>query len=171
MKVGLVDKNPDSGPVNELDDAGGLVLTAQSRSALMAKLGRGTFIPNMDAGLSTIPGLLPNSNAPSISAPMIQATTCVVVKNMFDPKTEQEPDFEQDIREDVEEECSKFGKVKHIFVDKSSSQGVVYLHFSDVKGAEKCVKAFNGRWFASRQIQADFVTETTYFMKFPKARD
>lgn len=29
-----------------------------------------------------------------------------------------EPDFDLDIRDDVQEECSKFGQLKHIFVDK-----------------------------------------------------
>lgn len=29
-----------------------------------------------------------------------------------------EPDFDLDIKEDVGEECSKFGRVKHIYVDK-----------------------------------------------------
>jgi hypothetical protein len=29
-----------------------------------------------------------------------------------------EPDFDLDIKEDVQEECSKFGVVKHIFVVK-----------------------------------------------------
>ena len=33
-------------------------------------------------------------------------------------------DFDMDIKEDVEGECSKFGKVKHIYV---------YVHFSKVK--------------------------------------
>lgn len=31
-------------------------------------------------------------------------------------------DFDMDIKEDVEGECSKFGKLKHIYVDK-------YVHF------------------------------------------
>jgi hypothetical protein len=29
-----------------------------------------------------------------------------------------DPDFDLDIRDDVQEECSKFGQLKHIFVDK-----------------------------------------------------
>jgi len=29
-----------------------------------------------------------------------------------------EPDFDLDIKEDVEAECSKFGALKHIYVDK-----------------------------------------------------
>lgn len=29
-----------------------------------------------------------------------------------------EPNFDLDIKEDVQEECSKFGSLKHIYVDK-----------------------------------------------------
>jgi len=172
IKVGLVDGKDIGGGVGlgDLDDGNGVMLTAQSRATLMAKLGRGTFMPpQLDAGLSLIPGLLPNPHSSSISAPMIQAGTCVVVKNMFDPKTEQEG-FEQDIREDVEEECSKYGKIKHIYVDKSSPQGLVYLRFDSISGAQQCIKAFNLRWFASRQISADFVPDMVYFSKFPKSQ-
>jgi len=174
IKVGLVDgaNSKDSGVgLGDLDDGNGVALTAQSRATLMAKLGRGTFNPpQLDAGLSLIPGLLPTPGAsPSISAPMIQPGTCVVVKNMFDPKTEQEG-FDADIREDVEDECSKYGRIKHIFVDKNSPQGLVYLKFESISGAQQCIKAFNGRWFASRQIAADFVSDSLYNVKFPKAQ-
>jgi hypothetical protein len=34
------------------------------------------------------------------------------------PLLQTEPDFDLDIKEDVQEECSKFGKLKHIFVEK-----------------------------------------------------
>jgi RNA-binding protein 39 len=33
-------------------------------------------------------------------------------------KLQTEPDFDLDIKEDVQDECSKFGAVRHIFVDK-----------------------------------------------------
>ncbi len=33
---------------------------------------------------------------------------------------ETEPDWDLDIKEDVQEECSKYGPVKHIYVDKHS---------------------------------------------------
>ena len=105
---------------------------------------------------------------PSV-VPRIQYSTCVVIKNMFDPNTETEPDFEVDIKADVEEEASKFGSLKHIFVDKDS-MGIVYVRYDDIEAAKKLVSAFNGRWFASRQIGADFVPDATYLMKFPGAR-
>jgi len=37
---------------------------------------------------------------------------------MINAPMQSEPDFDIDIKEDVEEECSKYGRVKHIFVDK-----------------------------------------------------
>ena len=39
-----------------------------------------------------------------------------------------EPDFDLDIKEDVEEECSKFGRVKHIYVDKWVNECGALIH-------------------------------------------
>ena len=40
-----------------------------------------------------------------------------MLSNMFDPTSENEPDWETDIRDDVLEECSAYGNVFHIHVD------------------------------------------------------
>lgn len=44
------------------------------------------------------------------------SSPCSYLKH--DISWQTEPDFELDIKEDVQEECSKFGNLKHIFVDK-----------------------------------------------------
>jgi RNA-binding protein 39 len=179
IKVGTVDQAgaeaqsalASQEEAGQLDDlaGGGMAMTAQARAALMTKLQRGANMPGIP-----LPGVQSTSAgivaAPRSNLPMIQATTCVVVKNMFDPKTETEPEFDLDIRDDVAEECTNMGaKPKHCFVDKSSL-GHVYLRFSDKDAAGKVVKAFNGRWFASRQITAEFVIEATYLVRFPAAK-
>ena len=51
------------------------------------------------------------------------ATECFMLSNMFDPVTEREPAWDQEIRDDVVEECNKHGAVMHIYVDKASPQG------------------------------------------------
>src|SRR5690349_14260249 len=91
------------------------------------------------------------------TGPTMAPSTCVVVKNMFDPKTEKDVDFDLDIKEDVEEECQKHGSLKHLFVDKVTAGGHVYIRFHDKSTAEKVVRAFAGRWYAQRQVSADFV--------------
>ncbi|AQL09640.1 Splicing factor CC1-like [Zea mays] len=69
----------------------------------------------------TVPGLaIPGATLP-ITTPSIDLappSQCLLLKNMFDPALETDPDFDLDIRDDVQEECSKFGQLKHIFVDK-----------------------------------------------------
>ncbi len=51
----------------------------------------------------------------------------VLLSNMFDPSTETEPEWENDVKEDTIEECSKFGKVLNCKVDKESKSGMVYV--------------------------------------------
>ncbi|KAF0914636.1 hypothetical protein E2562_030699 [Oryza meyeriana var. granulata] len=144
-------------------------------------------------GLNTSVGLPPVSvlGAPPIAAPVLQPTVpglgsvpvaslpiaaqsietappseCLLLKNMFDPAVETDPDFDLDIKDDVQEECSKFGQVKHIFVDKNTA-GFVYLRFDSITAAMSAQKALHGRWFAGKMITATFMYPQQYAMKFP----
>ena len=53
-----------------------------------------------------------------------------------------------DIRDDVLEECSKYGPIYHIHVDKVTPQGMVYVKASSPDAATKASQALHGRWFA-----------------------
>jgi len=169
LKVGLAD-NPGgtTGSLGELDDdeGGGLALTAQARAVLMAKLGRSneqTPIPIIakPVNLST-PISQPYYN------PLIGETPCLVLKNMFDPQTEDDPEFDEEIKDDVVGECEKFGKVQHIFVDKSSL-GFVFLKMDSHQSALKVAKSLHGRWFAKKMISAELLSASAYKSKFPNS--
>ncbi|XP_038706995.1 RNA-binding protein 39-like [Tripterygium wilfordii] len=169
------------------DDGGGLSLNAQSRAMLMQKLDR-TGVASSIAGSLGVPIL--NGSAPSqqpiglpinglaatpvlpaqvfpspASEPIGLASECLLLKNMFDPATETEPDFHLDIKDDVEEECSKYGRVKHIYVDKHSA-GFVYLRFESVEASANAQRAMHMRWFARRLISAIFMPPHEYEAKF-----
>jgi RNA-binding protein 39 len=60
-------------------------------------------------------------NPPAHNMPPI-ATQCFMLSNMFDPSLERDPNWDQEIRDDVIEECNKHGGVLHIYVDKASAQ-------------------------------------------------
>ncbi|XXG40378.1 hypothetical protein AAC387_Pa01g1112 [Persea americana] len=94
---------------------------------------------------------------------------CLLLKNMFDPQNETEPDFDLDIKEDVQDECSKFGTVKHIFVEKNSA-GFVYLRFDNVQSAVSAQRSLHGRWFAGKMITATFMLPQSYEVKFPNSK-
>lgn len=169
IKVGVVDVAQTSylDSAGELDEGGGLTMTAQKRQALMANLQRGSGGQALGGGgAAPTPQFQPRA----VAAPMIQATSCIVVKNMFDPAVDgKDPDFDLDIKEDIEDECAKYGiKFIHIHVDKQHKDGHVFLRFNNVPDCQKIASAFHGRWFASRQIIAEYVPETTYLTRFPR---
>ncbi|KQK23594.1 RNA-binding protein 39 isoform X1 [Brachypodium distachyon] len=113
-------------------------------------------------------GLIPGASVPVISQPIATAppSECLLLKNMFDPAVETDPDFDLDIKDDVREECSKFGQIRHIFVDKNTA-GFVYLRFDSITAAMGAQKALQGRWFAGKMITATFMSPQQYEAKFP----
>ncbi|CAN6992195.1 unnamed protein product [Brassica oleracea var. botrytis] len=173
--IGTQDGNPKSADFDD-DDGGGLALNAQSRVLLMQKLDRtglaasigvpalnGTAInqPGMNPGFPT--SVLPTTPLlPSVvTEPIGQPSECLLLKNMFDPATETELNFDEDIKEDVGDECSKYGEVKHIYVDKNSA-GFVYLRFESVQAAMAAQRAMHTRWFAQKMISATFLPPHEY---------
>jgi len=98
------------------------------------------------------------------------ATQCFMLSNMFDPNNETEPGWDLDIIDDVIEECTKHGGCVHVYIDKSSSQGNVYVKCPTVAIAHKSVAALHGRWFAGKVIAANYVPVASYHELFPDAR-
>ncbi|XP_058179440.1 uncharacterized protein LOC131298141 [Rhododendron vialii] len=170
------------------DDGGGLSLNAQSRALLMQKLDRSGTATSIagSLGAPVFNGTssnqqsitLPMNGQPSVAVPALPAllttlapepigkpSECLLLKNMFDPATETDPEYDLDIKEDVQEECSNYGRVKHIHVDKNSA-GYVYLRFDTVEGASGAQRAMHQRWFARRLISAVFLQPYEYDAKF-----
>ncbi|XP_020598108.1 RNA-binding protein 39-like [Phalaenopsis equestris] len=170
------------------DDGGGLSMNARSRAILMQKLDRtGTAssiveslgVPVLNGvalsqpvislprnGQATIPAGFPAVLATTIPEPIGEPSEFILLKNMFHPSTETDPDFDLDIKEDVQEECVKFGPLKHIYVDKYCNNGSVYLRFESVAAAVNCQRAMHMRWFAGRSISATFMKSQDYDAKF-----
>eukprot|EP01018_Ginkgo_biloba_P037156 Gb_39308 [translate_table: standard] len=134
------------------------------------------LVPTPQLGQTAVhglPGLYGAGAVAPIAQPVMEPigapSECLMLKNMFDPAIETEPDFDLDIKEDVQEECSKFGAVKHIFVDKNSA-GHVFLRFDSAKSAIGAQRALHGRWFAGKSITAIFMLVSSYEARFPESR-
>lgn len=95
------------------------------------------------------------------------ATQCFQLSNMFNPQTEEEVGWDTEIKDDVIEECNKHGGVIHIYVDKNSAQGNVYVKCPSIAAAIAAVNALHGRWFAGKMITAAYVPLPTYHNLFP----
>lgn len=185
MKVGNVtERQMDVQTGGQLDndelDRAGIDLGATGRLQLMAKLAEGTGFEIPDyaknslqmqgiAGGPAAPAVKPQVPAATSQAPPI-ATQCFMLSNMFDPTIESKASWDQEIRDDVIEECSKHGGVLHIFVDKASPQGNVYVKCPTIAAAVASVNSLHGRYFGGKIITAAYVPLPNYHQLFPEAQ-
>jgi len=102
-------------------DTRGVSLGGMARVELMQKLNRGGEIamPGSVPVNSMSPGSLHGATASAVGGAM-NPSKCILLKNMFDPSAESGFQWEEDIKQDVTEECSKYGRVIHAFVDRHS---------------------------------------------------
>eukprot|EP01126_Amoeba_proteus_P033223 TRINITY_DN3258_c0_g1_i11.p1 TRINITY_DN3258_c0_g1~~TRINITY_DN3258_c0_g1_i11.p1 ORF type:complete len:332 (-),score=107.09 TRINITY_DN3258_c0_g1_i11:116-1111(-) len=143
-----------SDPFSELgdfDDDAAISLNAASRVALMAKLTQGNDRLKMN---------------------QTKVSSCLQLVNMFSSKDPDfaSPTFEQDLSGEIGEECSKYGQILHIKVDKTDPKGSAFLRFSKEEEAAKAFAALDKRWFGGRTIEASYLPTSAYLEKFPDAK-
>jgi RNA-binding protein 39 len=142
---------------------GGVVMSLQDKQSLMNNLAKraGLAVPDQNpyAGI-------PKAKQEKTGGPP-KASQCLLLTNMFDPSKETDPDFDLEIREDVREEVSAHGRLVHIYVDKTSKEGRIYLKFESPATAQKAHVALDGRWFAQNRIVANYMDPVEYAIQFP----
>lgn len=143
------------------DEGSGLQMNAHSRAMLMNKLGQA-------AGLQMPKPVAPPTVGAATAAPPIQGnpTRCFRIWNMFDPATETERNWDLDVKEDVTEECSKFGAVEHCYVESKKPGGIVFVRFTNTNSAQEAANSLNGRFFAGRQITVEYIDPAKYSTLF-----
>jgi len=151
-------------------DGGGYNLSHSSRAMLMAKLSR-DHETIKETQRQVVPQLAAQQQRetrphPGVSmAPM--PTKCLLIRNMFDPLTEKNPNFDLEIKEDVGHEARKYGSLVHIGVEKDSD-GQVFLMFEEKRSSMKCQKVMNGRFFGGKKLECNFVLEGSYELRWKK---
>ena len=79
----------------------------------------------------------------------------VILKNLFDPKEfEADPTLITDIRDDLKQECEKFGPIKKIMIFDRHPEGIGSVTFRELVSADACVTQLNGRWYGGKQLEA-----------------
>ncbi|KAK0423583.1 hypothetical protein QR680_008223 [Steinernema hermaphroditum] len=141
-------------------------INASGRLQLMANLAKGS---GMEIPESTQQALQQQQHQMEGQGVPAVATQCFMLSNMFDPMTETEPEWDQDIRDDVIDQCEGFGGVYHIHVDKASREGNVFVKCPSVNVAVKAVHNLHGRYFAGKVIVANYIPVHSYHDLFPDA--
>lgn len=156
-------------PVEKLEDdaRSGMNLTPAARQALMAKLAR-TDQP-VSGGAAAAAGaaasIPPAFVSPAVAGRSPIPSRCILLENMFNPATETDPEFHLSIRDDVAEECAKFGKVLELRVHRTSPLGLVFVKMESIRAAQNVAQMLNGRYFAGMQVVVAHLLES-FFDKY-----
>ena len=155
------------------DDGGtGMQLNSSSRAMLMAKLGQAAGIqvpsatmPPTDGNyvMYGLPGVPPAPPAPAVPLIAGVPSMCFMIRNMFDASEEGEDDWDVAIKEDVSEECSKYGTVEHCYVEKRKPGGIVFLQFDSLNASFQAASSLNGRFFGGRMLTVTFLDPALFF--------
>ena len=65
-------------------------------------------------------------------------SNCVLLNNMFDPTgvdLKKDPAYFIDVKEQVEDVCSEFGKVEKVWVEQAAGNCWVKFNKNDIQGA------------------------------------
>lgn len=96
-------------------------------------------------------------------------TSCVQLSNVFDSFKDRDNSWVKEVERDVRKQVSHYGSVQHLFVDKNSVEGNVYLRFSKPEEALIVTSRLKGRVYAGRIIQASLFPQFTYQTMFPNS--
>lgn len=138
------------------DDGNGCQLNSSSRAMLMAKLG-GVSAPQTAQAVPMVMMSAPTVPQPLALPPMLGTPSCnFTIRNMFVLEEENEQDWDSDVREDVRDECAKYGTIVDCSVETKVSGGLVYVRFANVQCAVTAAQALHGRFFAGKMITIQY---------------
>ncbi|GLE03006.1 hypothetical protein PINS_up011885 [Pythium insidiosum] len=86
----------------------------------------------------------------------------VVIKHLFTPEEIEDDAYELELKQEIEEECSKMGEITKITLFSKHVDGVVVVKFASAGSAAKCMEVMNGRFFAGRKLESHFWDGTDY---------
>jgi RNA-binding protein 23/39 len=84
----------------------------------------------------------------------------LLIHNMFNKDEETDPGWENDIRDEFQDECSKYGTIVAVKVMHTEPGGKIFATFDSITGAQNCASNLAGRWFDKRQLRVEYVLES-----------
>jgi hypothetical protein len=104
---------------------GGLLASGAGLPGVMGAAAVAAGVPGVMGAAAAVPGMLNPGGDLSLQQGLLGPaspipTQCLLLKNMFDASQQTEPNWVVEVAEDVRDECSKFGALVHVHVDKAS---------------------------------------------------
>lgn len=102
--------------------------------------------------------------------PPYSPTPCLKVRNMFEVDMEEGENWQINIEDAILEKCKNISGVLHIYVDKGSREGCVYIKCDTCVTAGQVHRALHGWWFDRRLVTVKYLRLEYYHERFPDSR-
>ncbi|KAH8128432.1 hypothetical protein ACSS6W_003510 [Trichoderma asperelloides] len=153
---------PSSANEPALNSLNGMDVVGKKLKVTKASIGP-TQVANFDVGITAISGLA------SQTSNDIERSSVIQLLNMVTPEELIDNDDYEEICEDVQDECVKFGKVVELKVPRpsggsrqSAGVGKIYVKYDSEESATKALTALAGRKFADRTVVATYFPEENF---------
>eukprot|EP00854_Cymbomonas_tetramitiformis_P012917 gene12917-15266_t len=97
------------------------------------------------------------------------ATKILVLQEIVDDEELKDDEAYEEIKEDMDDECGKYGAVTKIVIPRPSPAGEhvpglgkVFVEYADTDGSGKAQVALNGRKFGGKAVKAEFMSEEKF---------
>ncbi len=100
-------------------------------------------------------------NASIVGPTTLLESTIILIGNLEDyDELASDPQLIDELREDISEECSKYGQVKQcsIALSKTLKEVQATVQFETTEQAQACIKVMDKRWFGGRQLSCISIT-------------
>jgi len=170
IQAGMANMLQDNSNFDLDDDSGANYLqTAQSRAMLMQKLQREgqEGVPGVDLTGQGQAAQPVEPAQPAKAQTSLLPTNCILLSNMFvmdEVDLSKEPTYFVDLKEEIEEECNKYGEVLQTFIE-ANKEGNIWVKFREGRGASLAYQTLNNKFFSGRKILCSYVTESTFNSK------
>ncbi|KAF4970284.1 hypothetical protein FZEAL_10069 [Fusarium zealandicum] len=151
-------QDPSAANQPALDTLNGMDVGGKKLKVTKASIGP-TQVANFDVGITAISGLA------SQTANDVEGSRVLQLLNMVTP----EELLDNDDYEDVQEECSKYGKILDVKVPRptggsrqSSGVGKIFVKYENAEDTTKALKALAGRKFADRTVVTTYFPEENF---------
>jgi len=105
------------------------------------------------------------------NAPTVSPSSCLKIRNVFNPETERSEKWEYEIQDAILEKCSNCVDILCIVVEKKSSEGLVYVKCGSPEGAGKVFRSLHGTWFDGRLITVRFIKLKRFEEHYPQYKN
>ncbi|KAI5288061.1 hypothetical protein KEM55_009185, partial [Ascosphaera atra] len=145
-----------------LEHLNGMELSDTKLKVKLASIGT-TQAPGLDMGVNAMSMFAQTTSSDLEVGRVVQLLNMVTAEELMDNQ-----DYEE-ICEDVEEECSKYGKILEIKVPRPSSSmkqnpgvGKIFVKYETKEAAGEALRALAGRKFSDRTVVTTYFSEESF---------